>query len=64
MTRFVVDAPTLVHVLSEGIAIHPDHQLVAPSSLRSQALDLLLTRVRTGELTEKEAGRSSSPSPR
>ena len=55
MTRFAIDAPTLVHVVSNGIAIHPDHQLVAPSSLRSQALGLLLTEVRAGDRTEKEA---------
>ena len=55
MTRYVIDAPTLVHVVSNGIAIHPDHQLVAPSSLRSQALGLLLTEVRAGDRTEKEA---------
>ena len=42
MTRYVIDAPTLVHVVSNGIAIHPDHRLVAPSSLRSQALERLL----------------------
>ena len=52
MTRYVIDAPTLVHVVSEGITIHPDHQLVAPSSLRSQALELLLTQVRAGAITE------------
>jgi hypothetical protein len=55
MTRFVIDAPTLVHVVSAGIAIHPDHQLVAPSSLRSQALGLLLTEVRAGGMSEQEA---------
>ena len=55
MTRFVIDAPTLVHVVNEGVAIHPDHRLVAPTSLRSQALGLLLTQVRAGDLTEKEA---------
>ena len=55
MTRYVIDAPTLVHVVSEGITIHPDHQLVAPSSLRSQALGRLLTQVRAGAITEKAA---------
>jgi hypothetical protein len=44
-----------VHVVSNGIAIHPDHRLVAPSTLRSQALGLLLTAVRAGDRTEKEA---------
>jgi len=55
MTRFVIDAPTLVHLVSEGIAVEPRHQLVAPQALRSQALDLLYGAVRRGELTEAEA---------
>ena len=48
MTRFVIDAPTLVHVVSEGIAIHPDHRS-SPQLAASQALGLLLTQVRAGE---------------
>ena len=32
-----------------------DHQLVAPNSIRSLALDLLLTQVRGGALSEREA---------
>ena len=48
MTRFVIDAPTLVHVVSEGVAVTSAHQLVAPQLLRSQALDLLYGAVRRG----------------
>jgi hypothetical protein len=55
MTRFVIDAPTLVHLVAEGVQVAPDHQLVAPQGIRSQALDLLFAAVRRGELTEKEA---------
>jgi len=55
MTRFAIDAPTLVHVVTNGLTIHPDHQLVAPNGLRSQALELLLAQVRAGDLTEKQA---------
>jgi hypothetical protein len=55
MTRFAIDGPTLVHIVTSQLAIHADHQLVAPSSLRSQALELLLKRVRAGELTDKDA---------
>jgi predicted nucleic acid-binding protein len=55
MPRFVIDAPTLVHLVTEGIAVAPAHQLVAPQLLRSQALDLLYGAVRRGELTEREA---------
>ncbi len=55
MTRFVIDAPTLLHLVAEGVAVAPDHQLVAPQGLRSQALDLLYDAVRRGELTEETA---------
>jgi len=55
MTRFVIDAPTLLHLVVEGVAVAPGHQLVAPQSLCSQALDLLYGAVRRGELTEAEA---------
>src|SRR3954454_8703364 len=55
MTRFVIDAPTLVHLVTEQVAVAPGHQLVAPQALRSQALDLLYGAVRRGELTEAEA---------
>ena len=55
MTRFGIDAPTLLHLVAEGIEVAPDHQLVAPQLLRSQALALLFDAVRLGELTEAEA---------
>ena len=55
MTRFVIDPPTLVLLAEDGRAIDPAHQLVAPNSIRSQALDLLLQSVSAGELTEKAA---------
>jgi len=41
MTRFVIDAPTAVRLIIEGRAVAPEHQLVAPSTLRAQVLDLL-----------------------
>lgn len=55
MTRFVVDAPTLVQIVSDHVPIHHDHQIVAPSAIRSEALALLYDRVRRGELFEAEA---------
>jgi predicted nucleic acid-binding protein len=55
VARYVIDAPTLLHVVTEGVAVAPEHQLVAPNLVRSQALALLLAAVRRGELTEKEA---------
>ena len=55
MTRFGIDAPTLLHLAAEGVVVAPGHQLVAPQSLRSQALDLLYAAVRRGEVTEAAA---------
>lgn len=55
MTRYVIDPPTLLHIVTEQVAIAPEHQLVAPQAIRSQALTVLLGRVGRGELTEKQA---------
>jgi predicted nucleic acid-binding protein len=56
VTRYAIAAPTLLHIVTEQLAINPEHQLVAPHAVRSQALTLLLGRVRSGELSEKDAG--------
>jgi hypothetical protein len=55
MTRFVIDAPTLLHVVTEGVPVADGHQLVAPNVLLSQALALLFEEVRRGRLSEREA---------
>jgi predicted nucleic acid-binding protein len=55
MARFVIDAKTLLHVLERGRSVAAEHQLVAPASIRSQVMDLLLARVDAGDLTEKRA---------
>jgi hypothetical protein len=55
MTRYVIDAPTLLRLVAEGIPVAAGHQLVAPNVLRSQALALLFDDVRAGRLTEREA---------
>jgi hypothetical protein len=55
MTRFGIDAPTLLHLVAERVSVGPGHQLVAPQVLRSQALALLFDAVRHGELTEEHA---------
>jgi predicted nucleic acid-binding protein len=55
MTRYVVDARALLHVASSDVPVHPDHQLVAPNSVRSEALALLYDQVGRGELSEDEA---------
>jgi hypothetical protein len=55
MARFVIDAPTLLHVVVEQVPVAATNQLVAPNLLRSQALALLFDDVRAGRLTEREA---------
>jgi predicted nucleic acid-binding protein len=55
MTRFVIDAPTLLHVVEQDVPVNPAHKLVAPNLIRSQALTLLLAAVARGELAEDEA---------
>lgn len=48
MTRYVLDAPTLLDLVANEVRVSPRHQLVAPNLIRSQALSLLLEAVRTG----------------
>jgi hypothetical protein len=55
MTRYVIDAPTLLHLVANGVQVNPRHQIVAPNLIRSQALTLLLEAVRNGEVTEAQA---------
>ena len=52
MTRYVIDAPTLLHIVANGIEPSPEHQIVAPTLIRSQALSLLFESVLSGDLTE------------
>lgn len=55
MRRFVIDAPTLLHLVDGAVRVAADVQLVAPSSIRSEALTSLLRDVGAGRRTEKEA---------
>jgi predicted nucleic acid-binding protein len=55
VARYVIDAPTLVHLVDARLHVHPGHQLVAPNSIRSEALELLLGDVRAGKRTEAAA---------
>jgi predicted nucleic acid-binding protein len=55
MARYVIDAPTLLHLVDAGLDVHPGHQLAAPNWIRSEALELLLRDVRAGKRTEAAA---------
>ncbi len=50
MTRFVVDCGVALHLASEGIEIPAEHELLAPTLLRSQTLSALHEAVHEGEL--------------
>ena len=50
MTRFVVDAGAVLHLAQEDIEVAAEHELLAPTLLRSQTLSLLHEAVHRGEL--------------
>jgi predicted nucleic acid-binding protein len=51
MTRFVVDASAVLHLVSEEIKVAATHELLAPTLLRSQTLSLLHEQVQRGEVS-------------
>ncbi|MGC4112517.1 MAG: hypothetical protein QM747_19260 [Nocardioides sp.] len=55
MTRLVVDPAAFVAMARSDVAPRSSHQLVAPNSLRTRALELLLPEVRSGALDAREA---------
>ncbi len=57
MTRYVVDAVTLLHLIETDTQVDARHQLVAPTLIRSEVLTLLLRAVRAGRLGDDEAAR-------
>ena len=50
MTRFVVDSAVVLHLASEEIDVPAEHELLAPTLLRSQTLSALHEAVHRGEL--------------
>ena len=50
MTRFVVDAGAVIHLVGEGIAVRHSHKLLAPTLIRSQTLSILHEAVQRGEI--------------
>jgi predicted nucleic acid-binding protein len=55
MTRFVVDAGAVLHLASEEIEVSDEHELLAPTLLRSQTLSILHEAVGRGELPAEVA---------
>ena len=46
MTRYVIDAPTLLHLIDHELRLDPSIQLVAPSSIRSEAPQQQVTELK------------------
>ena len=55
MTRFVVDCGAVLQLASEGYEVPVEHELLAPTLLRSQTLSALHEAVQRGELEADEA---------
>ncbi len=54
VTRFVVDCETLLRIAAGEIEVSSEHQLVAPTLVRSQALAALYEAARRGEISAAE----------
>jgi predicted nucleic acid-binding protein len=54
LARFVVDSETLLRIASGEIEVSPEHQLVAPTLVRSQALAALYDAAQRGEISTTE----------
>jgi predicted nucleic acid-binding protein len=50
LTRFVVDTSAVLHLATEEIEVSGEHELLAPTLLRSQALSALHEAVQRGGL--------------
>ena len=56
MTKFVVDTGAVLHLVSEEVEVSGEHELLAPTLLRSQTLSALHEAVQRGEIPA-EVGR-------
>jgi len=54
MARFVVDCGVVLHLASEEIEVAPEHKLLAPTLVRSQALSALYEAARRGDISAAE----------
>ena len=55
VTRFVVDCGAVLHLASEEIEVPEEHELLAPTLLRSQTLSALHEAVHRGEIPADDA---------
>jgi predicted nucleic acid-binding protein len=54
VTRFVVDCDTLLRIAAGELDVAPEHRLVAPTLVRSQALAALYGAARRDEISASE----------
>jgi predicted nucleic acid-binding protein len=57
MTRYVIGPDVAIRLAHDEAVIRDEHQILAPTLLRSQMLSLLYQAVRRGEMTRKDAER-------
>ena len=55
MTRFVVDSGVVIRLASQGLDVASEHELLAPTLLRSQTLSALHEAVHSGDIPEEAA---------
>jgi predicted nucleic acid-binding protein len=55
VTRFVIDCGVALHLASEEIDVSAQHELLAPTLLRSQTLSAMHEAVHAGEIQEDVA---------
>jgi len=55
VTRFVVACDAVLRLASEEIGVAAEHELLAPTLLRSQALSALHEAVHRGEISQEKA---------
>jgi predicted nucleic acid-binding protein len=54
VTRFVVDCETLLRIAAAEVDVAAEHELLAPTLVRSQALSALYEAARRGEISSAE----------
>ena len=54
MSHFVVDTDVVLRLLTGEIEVSDEHELLAPTLIRSEVLSVLYSAVRRGEMTEDE----------
>lgn len=57
MTKYVIGPDVAIRLAHDQVVIGNEHQILAPTLLRSQMLSMLYQAVRHGEMTEKDAER-------